>query len=286
MKKLHFTIAILILMSELWAQSAQIDTISVYFPFNKYELTSATLQTLNTYRASSLTNKDSIRIRIVGYTDKIGSDAYNLVLSQQRANSIKKYINTNIVNVLQIQECIGKGKSDTSKMLRVVDKDSLSRRADIYFTYKDKRVQPIQPIQPIDEYKPVLYIDSFKVGKKIKIPNLNFQPGKHILLDDSFNELDNIVRILKENPSLEIEINGHVCCIQPGQTDGLDLETNTWNLSEKRAEVVYNYFIEKGINSNRLRYQGFGGSQRIINPEQTEEDRIINRRVEILVTKQ
>ena len=135
-------------------------------------------------------------------------------------------------------------------------------------------------------YKPLLQAKNFVVGKKMNIPNLIFYPGEHKLYEGSYNELKNIAKILNENPTIEIQINGHVCCLQKDQTDGYDTESKTWNLSEKRAEVVYKYFVENGVNPSRLIYKGLGGTQKIIQNEQTEEHRVMNRRVEIIVIKQ
>ncbi len=93
-----------------------------------------------------------------------------------------------------------------------------------------------------------------------------------------------LLSILQEHQNIKIEIQGHVCCLDYQKfDDGWDRDTRTYNLSINRAEHIYKYLIHNGIDSTRLSYKGFGGAFRLIEPELNEEDRIQNRRVEILV---
>jgi len=125
---------------------------------------------------------------------------------------------------------------------------------------------------------------STKVGSTIILQNLNFVGGKHILLHESVPIVLELVDVLKKNPSLEIEIQGHVCCAY-GTEDGLDLETNTYDLSVNRARAVYQYLIDNGIEKKRLSYQGFAHKFPLVYPEDTEAKKTMNRRVEIKIIK-
>jgi len=89
---------------------------------------------------------------------------------------------------------------------------------------------------------------------------------------------------MAENPTLEIEIHGHICCMA-GPEDGLDIDTKTEDLSVNRARAIYEYLIKNGIEPQRLKYKGFGHSRPLIYPEDTEERRTTNRRVEIKIVK-
>jgi outer membrane protein OmpA-like peptidoglycan-associated protein len=88
--------------------------------------------------------------------------------------------------------------------------------------------------------------------------------------------LNELLAIMKENPTLEIEIQGHICCeFEPdGQQE---------KLSVQRSKIVYLYLVKNGIESKRLSYHGFG-HQFPITLERNEEERIQNRRVEIKIT--
>jgi outer membrane protein OmpA-like peptidoglycan-associated protein len=89
---------------------------------------------------------------------------------------------------------------------------------------------------------------------------------------------------MKNNPGLEVEIRGHICCSAVNE-DGLDIDTGERVLSRNRAREIYQYLINNGITANRLSYLGMGGSQKIIAEESSEEDRTTNRRVEFIIIK-
>jgi flagellar motor protein MotB len=115
------------------------------------------------------------------------------------------------------------------------------------------------------------------------LKQLSFAGGRHVLLPESVSVLEDLCSILKEHPSMKIEIQGHVCCtsIEP---DGFDVDTHTNNLSVNRAKSVFHYLsVECGIDASRLSYKGFGGSQKITLDESTEALQQINRRVEVKI---
>jgi outer membrane protein OmpA-like peptidoglycan-associated protein len=101
---------------------------------------------------------------------------------------------------------------------------------------------------------------------------IQFNFAKADLLPASFTVLDNVVKILKENPELKLSIEGHT------SSDGL-LAVNM-KLSQNRADNVKNYFISKGIDASRLTAKGFGPTQPINNGK-TEAEKALNRRVEL-----
>ena len=277
----------LFLASSVFSQLHHTDTLHIFYQTDQATLAPKSKLILDEYMKNILGQKDSITIAIEGFTDKKGNDEYNINLSQNRANSIKIYLLTSKVPEKYFTTSIGKGKTDISMVLPSRMTDSLCRRVDVYITYFSyKKPVKTKISDNKSAYKPILDVKSFVEGKKINIPNLNFYPGEHRLYTTSYDELKNIANILKENPALEIQINGHVCCLLKDQKDGYDVKEDTWNLSEKRAEEVYNYFVNYGIDASRLSYKGLGGSQKIVQYEQTESDRIQNRRVEIIVLKQ
>jgi outer membrane protein OmpA-like peptidoglycan-associated protein len=127
--------------------------------------------------------------------------------------------------------------------------------------------------------------EQIKEGKSnIVLNNLNFEGGRHVLLPSSQPTLQAIVEVMKNNPGLEVEIRGHICCSAVNE-DGLDIDTGERVLSRNRAREIYQYLINNGITANRLSYRGMGGSQKIIAEESSEEDRTTNRRVEFIIIK-
>ncbi len=84
----------------------------------------------------------------------------------------------------------------------------------------------------------------------IKIDNINYEFGKWDLLPQSVFALDSLVSILNFNPTITIELMAH--------TDHIGSETANFELSQKRAQSVVNYLVEKGINADRLVAKGYG----------------------------
>ncbi len=126
-------------------------------------------------------------------------------------------------------------------------------------------------------------LQRIRPGKKIKIDNIYFRGGSAEFLRKSYPALRNLVFIMKENPKLEIEIQGHVN--QPYNQVKRQKESYYQDLSESRARAVYYYLIKRGIDKNRLTYKGFGYSKMIFPYAKTGEEMQQNRRVEILIKK-
>lgn len=119
-----------------------------------------------------------------------------------------------------------------------------------------------------------LTIVKLKKGDKILLENLIFRGGTAFLEKESKPLLEELLEVMKNNPRLRIEIQGHVCCY-PNRTN---------KLSKERAKTVYEYLIDNGIPKSRMRYKDFGGKKPIYPmPEKNEQERIANRRVEIEV---
>ena len=125
-------------------------------------------------------------------------------------------------------------------------------------------------------------IDSLQKGDAFIIENLHFQPGRHYLLEESIPILKELLKILKDHPELKIELQGHVC-YAPDNADGIDLDTQTQDLSVNRAKNIYEYLIRKGINEDRLSYKGFARTRPLYPKERNETEKKLNRRVEILI---
>lgn len=113
-----------------------------------------------------------------------------------------------------------------------------------------------------------------EVGAKVILKNIYFETGKATLKDESFAELDKVLKFLQENHDLKIEISGH--------TDNVGTLKSNTNLSEARAKAVVQYLISRGISADRLVFKGYAFSQPIA-PNNTAEGRKMNRRVEFKI---
>lgn len=113
-------------------------------------------------------------------------------------------------------------------------------------------------------------------GKPIILKNVFFETGSAELKTASLLELNRLKKLLTDNPSLVIRINGH--------TDNVGSDDDNMTLSNNRAKAVNDYLVVNGIESHRLSYKGFGETAPISDNE-SPEGRQLNRRTEFVVIK-
>lgn len=113
-----------------------------------------------------------------------------------------------------------------------------------------------------------------EVGNKIVLKNIFFDFNKSTLRAESTTELDRLIKLLTDIPTLKIEISGH--------TDNVGAATYNKTLSESRAKAVVDYLVKNGIAASRLTYKGYGFDQPIA-ANDTEAGRQLNRRTEFKV---
>jgi outer membrane protein OmpA-like peptidoglycan-associated protein/tetratricopeptide (TPR) repeat protein len=120
-----------------------------------------------------------------------------------------------------------------------------------------------------------ILLDQILVGETVVLNNIFYETAKFNLLDQSQTELNHLVRFLKVNPSVKIEIGGH--------TDKIGTDADNKLLSERRSGEVKNYLVTKGIAADRITAMGYGESKPVC-AEETEECHARNRRTEFKVT--
>ncbi|HRE73350.1 MAG TPA: OmpA family protein [Flavobacteriales bacterium] len=103
------------------------------------------------------------------------------------------------------------------------------------------------------EYEKNVDLKKVEVGQTIVLRNIFFDYDKATLRDASRNELERLIKLLNENPTLRIEISGH--------TDTQGDATYNQKLSENRAKAVVEYLVRAGISASRLEYKGYGESK-------------------------
>ncbi|MDP2853991.1 MAG: OmpA family protein [Smithellaceae bacterium] len=114
-----------------------------------------------------------------------------------------------------------------------------------------------------------------KAAEKFRLPIVHFDFDKYNIKKLYVPDLDQHVAYLSANPSSPVTVEGH--------TDYIGSDQYNQKLSERRANAVRKYLIEKGIASTRIRVVGYG-EQRPIADNKTKEGRAINRRAEFEVT--
>ncbi len=116
-----------------------------------------------------------------------------------------------------------------------------------------------------------VFLDPVKIGASVVLNNIFFDLNKFEIKEKSITELDKVIRFLGDNPGIRIEVGGH--------TDNVGTAAYNLQLSLKRAQAVVSHLIAHGIDAARLAQKGYG-AQKPRAPNDTEENRQINRRIE------
>ena len=233
---------------------------SIYFDTDEYFMGQTEKVRLYDF-VKTLPKENLLKIEISGFCDDVGAENYNLVLSQNRANAIKSVFSLLSFFPEKIVSVDGKGEillnvypSENPEIVR-----SLNRRVDVVVSFLD-------PTTKTQASSPGLIV----------LENVHFITGYSYLTRGSKETLNKLAKELKKE-SFSFIIQGHVCCTD-GVIDAIDKRTKERNLSVARAKFVYEYFLENGINKDRMSYEGLahrfplGGS----------DDK--DRRVEIVIS--
>ncbi|MCW3087651.1 MAG: outer rane lipoprotein omp16 precursor [Sediminibacterium sp.] len=124
-------------------------------------------------------------------------------------------------------------------------------------------------------YKKDIYLQPVELNAVFTFNNIQFANNSFQLPPAGFIELDKLLQVLAENPSLKVEISGH--------TDNVGKPDDNMKLSANRAKALVDYLVSKGIDLKRLTYKGYGSTQPIAE-NTTEAGRAKNRRTTFTVT--
>ncbi len=114
-------------------------------------------------------------------------------------------------------------------------------------------------------------------AKEIRITQqIHFEFNKATIRAESFPILDAVVQVLKDNPKMTLEIQGH--------TDNVGSAPYNQKLSQSRADSVRTYLIGHGVETSRLRATGYGLTQPLV-PNSSDANRALNRRVQFIRTE-
>ncbi|MDX1270242.1 OmpA family protein [Bizionia paragorgiae] len=276
---------ILLLLSNIVYSQKEI-THDVYFDTDKYNVPLTEENRLLLF-ISELDTIDIAKVSIYGFTDDRGTSAYNLELSQNRADAIKDMFSGYGIDPDLITNVDGKGII----LLKVLNEKEISkirglnRKVEIIVTPKQPQKTPTKSDSKADD-KPKDKLEKtiddlskgeLKKGDKIRLDNIYFKTNYSYITAESRKTLEHLAKVLVEHDNIYFTIQGHVCCTQMSR-DAIDKRTKKRNLSVARAQYIYDYLARKGVDKRRMKYVGLrrkfplGGDPKF------------DRRVEILVT--
>ena len=115
-----------------------------------------------------------------------------------------------------------------------------------------------------------------ELGTSKILRNIYFDFDKATFKDESYSELNKLETMMAQNPGMVIEISGH--------TDAIGTKAYNLDLSQRRANAVKDFLVNKGIDSRRINAKGYGEERPLASNDDEIEGREINRRVEFKVT--
>jgi len=177
---------------------------------------------------------------------------------------------------LSTQEVLSKVQTDETGNYLItipVGKDyafNVNRRGYLFFSENFDLSQKA----PDSTYKVDIPLQPIEPNATIVLKNIFFDTKKYDLKTESTSELDKIVVLMRDNPTLTIQINGH--------TDNVGKADDNMTLSNNRAQSVIKYLASKGVEPSRLSFKGYGATQPVAD-NATEDGRARNRRTELKV---
>ena len=146
----------------------------------------------------------------------------------------------------------------------------------VYAKTADGCPPPAAAVAPVAEPAPAPAPVPAPVPKTLKLEGVNFDYDQAVVRQQDFAVLDQAAATLKEWGEVKVEVAGH--------TDSRGADGYNMKLSQRRAEAVRSYMIDKGVSADRLTAKGYGESRPVAD-NGTEDGRFQNRRVELVPQK-
>jgi outer membrane protein OmpA-like peptidoglycan-associated protein len=275
-------VCLILLVLPFWAFSQK--QYEVFFDFNKDVPNQVFLTKLKQWITE---NKSAEIIKVLGYCDSVDDSKYNKDLAVRRINTVLTLLKNEAIAISDKVELKPFGKD-----FNYSKKQEENRKVTFFYNLKEEQktekaivTKEVETISPFDNAVLVekerselaTKFEKAKKGDLIKINNINFLFNSERIEEQSRPILEELLKILYDNPKLRIAIHGHICC----NPNGMDTK-----LSYRRALVIFKYLTINDIEVNRLSYKGFGSNDPIYKlPERNEAERKANRRVEILIVE-
>ncbi len=129
----------------------------------------------------------------------------------------------------------------------------------------------------LSSFKDTIWLKPIQEGMVAELDDVYFAAGLATVLEESYPKLKRLRDFLILNPTVNIEVHGHV-------NEDSDKDLVSMKLSKKRAQKVVDYLVDGGVDSKRLKAIGFGNTKPIFKDPQSEDEKEANRRVEILIS--
>ena len=250
MKELLHALLILAPIFSFAQSKASIDSMSLYFEFNSYEISFGDPH--NSETKTKLSKLKELSLILRAYTDSTGSEAYNLKLAEARLDAAKKFLNKTYPNQFNIRTEVAVGEDPSQRS------DADKRRVDIIVNASKTNNPEIAAKKK----------RTFELNVPIQL-KIQFVYGRDEVLKSSYEDIQFLIETLQDDPSLHVILGGHVCC-----------GTDSKNLSGMRADRIKQILVMEGnISGARINAIGFGNKKPLF-VEDSEEHRQANRRVE------
>lgn len=248
-----------------------------YYKTNESTLSNAEKKDLLRWLAPHLRVR-GFEIKLITYTDTVGSATYNDSLSMQRLKNLQNWLKTKDIPVKNVYS-LGERYD-----LKSYTSNARYRKVEIHVTFATQ-VRPPSSVQPLPEetdLEPKKTVQStqseeviaermaaFAQEEKAIRLKIEFVGGQDIYVGNSEQDVILLADYLLQNPTKTAVIRGHVCCF------------NDLPLSILRAKAVYRDLVYLGVHPSRLSYNGYGNTMPITE-EVDEETRQLNRRVDVI----
>jgi outer membrane protein OmpA-like peptidoglycan-associated protein len=150
---------------------------------------------------------------------------------------------------------------------------SVNRKGYLFFS----ELYPLSKSAPDSTYNKDIPLQPVEVNASVILKNILFETNSVQLQDISMIELNKLLQLMGENPTVKIQINGY--------TDNVGKPADNLRLSANRAKAVVDFLVGKGIKPERLSFKGFGETNPIAD-NKTEAGRALNRRTEFVIISQ
>ena len=254
-------------------------TMRIYFNFDSYQPKSLINPFLKIDK-----NRWMPEVTLIGKSDTTGSAEYNRYLADFRLNAVKQLVAKQ--SYFQVGKSVIAGESQVDlgnyneNRERCVEitliAKSRTERPIVSSTFPDKIVQdePTAELESTQAIPRDFNPDSAMTkGDVFVLKNILFEINETILLLESYPELEQLVKVMTDHPTMRIHIRGNVCCAP------------AMELSVKRAEKIYNHLIRNGVSPTRMTFKGYSNKL----PHELYKADLYDprhRRVEIVILEQ
>jgi outer membrane protein OmpA-like peptidoglycan-associated protein/tetratricopeptide (TPR) repeat protein len=177
-------------------------------------------------------------------------------------------------NVLSTMITSGDGKYSFELSPKQVTNYTITA-SKIGFGFIDKNIAVPAAVANKQEMIVDLTLKPLVVGSIIVLRNIYFDFDKAIIKSESKNELQKLLDMMRNNPTMKVELGGH--------TDAKGSNEYNISLSQRRANAVVDWLVKNGIDRNRLVPKGYGEEKPLVSNDDEQDGREINRRTEFKV---